>query len=649
MQNGKVVSYASRQLKHHERNYPTHDLELALVVHALKVWRHYLMGKHCDVFTDHKSLKYIFTQKELNMRQRRWLELIKDYDMSLQYHPGKANVVADALSRKSYVNGLTVRELPEDLCRQFKELRLEIVPEGFLASFEVQPTLMDKIKEARKLDKEIEEIKSNMSKGKAKGFHEDDQGIVWFEKRVCVPQDPELRKLILQEARVCVAQDPELRKLILQEAHDSPYSIHPGNTKMYMDLKGRFWWSNMKRDIAEYIALCDVCNRVKAEHQKPAGLLQQLPIPEWKWDNVGMAFITGLPRTKSGYDSIWVVIDHLTKVAHFIPMKTTYTSAKLAKIYMSQIVCLHGVPKSIMSDRGTQFTSHFWCQLHESLGTRLEFSTAFHPQTDGQTERVNQILEDMLRACALDYGSSWDDNLPYAEFSYNNSHQASIEMAAFEALYGRKCTTPLLWSGVGERSFFGPDIITDAEEKVCLIRDRLKIAQSRQNSYADSKCTEVTYEVGDKAYLQVSPLCGVKRFGVKGKLAPRFVGPFKVLARKGEVAYELELPESLSTVHNVFHVSQLKKCHPEMADTPLRDTIPLKEVQLESDLTYEEKPIRILETSERVTCTKTIKFCKVQWNHHTKEEVTWEREDELREDHLHLFASQPESRGRDSS
>jgi hypothetical protein len=255
MQNGKVVSYASRQLKHHERNYPTHDLELASIVHALKVWRHYLMGTHCDVFTDHKSLKYIFTQKELNMRQRRWLELIKDYDMSLQYHPGKANVVADALSRTSHINGLTEGELPEDLCEQFKELRLEIVPKGFLASLEVQPTLMDKIKETQKLDKEIEEIKSNMAKGKAKGFHEDNQGIIWFEKRVCVPRDP------------------KLRKLILQEAHDSPYSIHPGNTKMYMDLKGRFWWSNMKRDVAEYIALCDVCNRVKAEHQKPAGLL----------------------------------------------------------------------------------------------------------------------------------------------------------------------------------------------------------------------------------------------------------------------------------------------------------------------------------------------------------------------------------------
>jgi hypothetical protein len=184
-------------------------------------------------------------------------------------------------------------------------------------------------------------------------------------------------------------------------------------------------------------------------------------------------------------------------------------------------------------------------------------------------------------------------------------------MAPFEALYGRKCTTPLLWNGVGEQSLFGPDIIKDAEEKVRLIRDRLKIARSRQKSYADSKRREVTYEVGDRAYLRVLPLRGVKRFGIKGKLAPRFVGPFKVLARKGEVTYELELPESLSAVHNVFHVSQLKNCHPGMGDTLLRDTILLEEVQLESDLMYEEKPIKILETSERVNRTKTIKFCKV--------------------------------------
>ena len=201
---------------------------------------------------------------------------------------------------------------------------------------------------------------------------------------------------------------------------------------------------------------------------------------------------------------------------------------------------------------------------------------------------------------------------------------------------------------MGERSLFGPELIKESEEKVKLVKDRLKIAQSQQKSYANPKRREVTYEDGDRAYLRVSPLHGVKRFGVKGKLAPRYVGPFKILSRKGEVAYDIELPKSLSAVHNVFHVGQLKKCHPEMEETSLKDTIPLEEVQLESDLTYEEKTIKILETAERVTRTKTTKFCKVQWNHHSEEEATWEREDDLRKDHPHLFASQSESRGRDS-
>jgi len=230
---------------------------------------------------------------------------------------------------------------------------------------EIQSTLLGKIREAQKLDKGIAEIKGRMNQGKAEGFREDEHGTIWFEQRICVPNDP------------------EIRKLILQEAHDSPYSIHPGNTKMYLDLKESFWWAGMKREIAEYVAICDVCQRVKAEHQKPAGLLQPLPIPDWKWDKLGMDFIMGLPRTRSGYDSIWVIVDRLTKVAHFIPVKTTYTSAKLAKIYMTRIVCLHGVPRSIVSDRGTQFTSKFWNQLHQTLGTRLEFSNAFHPRTDG--------------------------------------------------------------------------------------------------------------------------------------------------------------------------------------------------------------------------------------------------------------------------
>jgi IS30 family transposase len=193
----------------------------------------------------------------------------------------------------------------------------------------------------------------------------------------------------------------------------------------------------MKRDIAEYVSLCDTCQRVKAEHQRPAGLLQPLKIPEWKWEEIGMDFIVGLPRSQAGYDSIWVIVDHLTKVAHFIPVKTTYSGAKLAELYMSRIVCLHGVPKKIVSDRGFQFTSKFWEKLHESKDTELNFSSTYHPQTNGQTERTNQILEDMLKACALKYGKSWDKSLPYEEFLYNNSYQASIKMAPYEALYGR--------------------------------------------------------------------------------------------------------------------------------------------------------------------------------------------------------------------
>ncbi|KAK1607211.1 hypothetical protein QYE76_030884 [Lolium multiflorum] len=270
--------------------------------------------------------------------------------------------------------------------------------------------------------------------------------------------------------------------------------------------------------------------------------------------------VLGLPKSSRGNDSIWVVIDRLTKVAHFIPVKTTYQGPKLAELYISRIVALHGTPKSIVSDRGSQFTSRFWQKVHEGLGTRLNFSTAYHPQTDGQTERVNQILEDMLRACVLEYGSKWEDCLPYAEFSYNNSYQASLQMAPFEALYGRKCRTPLNWSEVGESQVFGPDVLREAEEKVHKIREYLKTAQSRQKSYADKRRREMTFEIGDFVYLKVSPLKGMQRFQLKGKLAPRYVGPFKVLSRRGEVSYQLELPEEMAAVHNVFHISLLRKC-----------------------------------------------------------------------------------------
>jgi hypothetical protein len=238
---------------------------------------------------------------------------------------------------------------------------------------------------------------------------------------------------------ICVPNIKKLKDKILCEAQESSYSIHPGGNKMFHDLKATYWWYDMKRDVAEYVALCDTCQRVKAEHQRHARLLQPLQVPEWKWKEITMDFIVGLPRTQLGYDSICVIADRLTKVAHFIHVKTTYSGPQLAELYMSRIVYLHSVHKKIVSGRGTQLPSKFWERLHETLDTQLHFSSAYHPQTDGQTERVNQILEDILRACALQYGRSWDKSLSYAKFSYNNSYQKSLKMAPFEMLYGRRC------------------------------------------------------------------------------------------------------------------------------------------------------------------------------------------------------------------
>ncbi|GJV91131.1 putative nucleotidyltransferase, ribonuclease H [Tanacetum coccineum] len=399
MQREKVIAYASRQLKKHEENYTTHDLELGAVVFALRLWRHYLYGTKCTVYTDHKSLQYILDQKELNMRQRRWIELLSDYDCEIRYHPGKANVVADALSRKDR-EPIRVRSLVMTVHTNLPERILK-------AQTDAMKEENVKAENLGRLIKPIFETRSD--------------GIQCFEGRIWLPLFG------------------GLRDLIMHESHKSKYSIHPGSDKMYQDLKKLYWWPNMKAEIATYVSKCLTYAKVKAEHQKPSGLLQQPKIPEWKWEKITMDFVLGLPRTPSGYDSIWVIVDRLTKSAHFLPMKKTDSIEKLAQLYLKEIVCKHGVPTSIISDRDSLFTSRFWKSLQEAMGTQLDMRTAYHPETDGQSERTIQTMEDMLRACVIDFGSSWDRHLPLVEFSYNNSYHASIKAAPFEALYGRKC------------------------------------------------------------------------------------------------------------------------------------------------------------------------------------------------------------------
>ncbi|GJV91022.1 reverse transcriptase domain-containing protein [Tanacetum coccineum] len=385
--------------------------------------------------------------------------------------------------------------------------------------------------------------------------------------------------------------------VIMDEAHKSKYFVHPGVDKIYCDLRYMYWWPRMKRDIATYVSKCLTCSKVKAEHQRPSGLLQQPEIPEWKWDKITMDFITKLPRED-------------------------YSNEKLAKVYIDEIVMRHGVPMSIISDRDGRFTSRCWQTVQKALGTRLDMSTTYHPQTDGQSERTIQTINDMLRACVIDFGGSWDVHLPLAEFSYNNNYHSSIRCAPFEALYVRKCRSPVLWAEIGESSLIGPELVQETTDKVVLIKKKLKAARNRQKSYADNRRKPLEFEVGDRVMLKVSPWKGVIRFGEKGKVVPRYVGPFEILKRIGHVAYRLRLPEKLSGVHYTFHVSNLKKC---LANASLH--VPLDEINIDKTLRFVKEPVEIIDREVKRLKRSKISLVKVHWNSKRGPEFTWERED----------------------
>ncbi|GJS92972.1 putative reverse transcriptase domain-containing protein [Tanacetum coccineum] len=432
MQREKVISYASRQLKIHEKNYTTHDLELGAVVFALKMWRHYLYGTKCTVFTDHKSLQHILDQKDLNMRQRRWLELLSDYDCEIRYHPGKANVVADALSRKER-EPLRVRALVMtiglDLPKQILNAQTEARKLENIKKEDVGGMLVENSKDPEKFRTEKLEPRTD--------------GTLCLNGRSWLPCYGDLRTVIMHESQSCT--------------------------------------------------MLDLC-KVKAEHQRPSGLLEQPEIPQWKWDNITMDFVTKLPKSLQGYDTIWVIVDRLTKSAIFVPMRETDPMEKLARMYLK--------------------------------------------------ERTIQTLEDMLRACVIDFRNGWVKHFSLVEFSYNNSYHASIKAAPFETFYGRKCRSPVCWAEVRQVQLTGSEIVQETTEKIVQIKQRIQAARDRQKSYADLKRKPMEFQVGDKVMLKVSPWKGVIRFGNVGSLNPDYVGPLKVLKKVRAVITSLSFLKS---------------------------------------------------------------------------------------------------------
>ncbi|GJY23997.1 retrotransposon protein, putative, ty3-gypsy subclass [Tanacetum coccineum] len=296
-------------------------------------------------------------------------------------------------------------------------------------------------------------------------------------------EDGVIAQMRVESTLLCVPDDTEIRKALLSEAHSSPVSIHPGSTKMYSDLKQNFWWNGMKKDVAEFVVKCLTCQQVKIEHQQASGLLQQLEIPVWKWEKITMDLVTGLPKTLRKNDAIWVVVDRLTKSAHFLPIREGYSARKLAEIFQKEIIRLHGTPVSIVSDRDPRFTSQFWKGFQRAWGTKLNYSTAFHPQTDGQLERTIQILDDMLRCCALEWTGNWDDYLCL-------------------------CRSSVCWNEVGEEAIEGPELVRITNEKVEVAKEKLKEARSRQKSYVDKHRRTLDFKLGDHVFLKVSPWKG---------------------------------------------------------------------------------------------------------------------------------------------
>jgi hypothetical protein len=515
------IAYESRKLSPAEQNYPVHEKELLAIVHAIKLWRIYLEGQKFTIITDHASLEYIKSQTTLSRRQARWLETLQSVTYEVKYKPGKTNVVADALSRIPYLSNISAITI------NFEDLQPLYEKDSYFAP------ILEALQNPDVSEKQH---------ARAKHFELGKRGIYLKESQ-----------------RLAIPKDKTIRTQLLQEHHDIKIAGHLGIDKTYESLRRNFYWPRMSKDVYKFVTSCDACQRNKPLNQQPAGLLQPLSTPTRRWEQVTMDFIVQLPVTRKGFDAIVVFVDRLTKRAIFCPTHTSVTAPEVAKIFFNKVFSQHGLPKVIVSDRDAKFTSHFWRTIFQEIGTKLSMSTAFHPQTDGQTERMNRTLEEMLRAYSTYNQDQWDEYLPTAEFAYNNSKQPSTGYTPFELDCGQHPLTPASLATQGTSVPAADDFLQSWDNMINIAKDSLREAQERQSHYANQHRRHLTFQIGDKVLLSARHINNpVDRQRPTRKLTPRFLGPYTITDVISSTAYKLDLPASLR-IHPVFHISMLKE------------------------------------------------------------------------------------------
>lgn len=569
----RPLAYESRTLTPAEHNYATHEKEMLAIIHALKVWRHYLLGSKTRVNSDHRSLTHFLSQPHLSQRQARWMELIQEYDLSIDYVKGSNNEVADALSR---LKPETKPAAVFSTLRILHEAGLDVPPpeesanpistitEHFQA-YGVRTRSGTRLQYGGFSTLGADALRAQV----IEGYREDPlaQAILTIDmpRKAYLVADGLIYfvgKSGTAPRRLYIPDHTDLRSTLLREHHDSHVSGHLGRDKTLAALERSFFWPNMRGEVENYVKTCPTCQLVKPTNQSPLGLLQPLPIPERRWQQVSMDFIMQLPRTARGKDAILVFVDKLTKMVHLVPTTTAVDAPGTAKLFFNSVFRLHGMPEILISDRDPRFTSAFWKSLFKLVDTRLTMSTAFHPQTDGQTERVNRTVEDILRCYTDEHQTNWDLLLTPVEFAINNSVQASTRFTPFYLNYGRHPATPAtLLADQGEPSNSpAADAFMDAlRSALDSAKKHLEAAQARQKRLADKKRTPVTFAPGDKVLLSIDHL---KLPGVRSrKLTPRYCGPFTVLQTVGPNAVKLDLHGNVS-FHDVINVSRLKKFRP---------------------------------------------------------------------------------------